>query len=556
MLIQITEPDISVAKTDIYNIAIGIDLGTTNSLVAYSKSEDHWEIFPITESSDIMPSVIQFENILVRSIKRLIGKTPAQASEILKSNPDLMKFLDTEANNVKFSTNNRDFTPVEISSMILSKLRKVASEHIKTDITKAVIAVPAYFDEVARSETKLAAEMAGLEVLRLVAEPTAAAYAYGLEHKEEGHFLVYDFGGGTFDVSLLNMRMGVFQVLATSGDVNLGGDDIDLEIAKYFFKEEFAKGNDSEMILSKARSAKEFLSYNDCYKCQAFNICRNQFEDIVRPIINKTLDIVEKVIENPQKIKGILMVGGSTRIPLITKALQERFQIPIFNNLDPDKIVAIGAARHASGLVNGSSNILIDVTPLSLGIELMGGIVDVVVPRNSPLPARKSIDFTNYQDKQTAIKFNIVQGDRPLAKDCRSLAQFELNIEATTAKTARVSLEFFIDIDGILSITAIDKITGNSKKMAVRPSYGITEDDIAKMLKDAFYNAEVDRKNAMLIKIIYEAEDLITALNKSPRIDEVIYYIEDLERQILSQNYDNINRSLEILKEIAIDIIS
>ena len=560
MLLDIIEPGENCSTKEV-EVVVGIDLGTTNSLIAAYVNQN-LKIIPVN-GLEILPSVVDLSGIKIRSIKRLIGKSPKEAGAILNSNPQLKQYLLEDSKNIKFKINGQEITPVEISSMILRKLKSAAEEFLGKAIRKAVITVPAYFDDLARNETKLAAEIAGFEVLRLIAEPTAAAFAYGLENAKEGFFLVYDFGGGTFDVSLLNMQMGVFQVVATSGDLNLGGDDIDLKIAEYVLsKDDVLRTNFKyEDVIMLARQAKEALSASDQFSCKHFSLSISELEEITSKVIDKTIKIVENVIDdskiNLRDINGIILVGGSSRTPLVSKLLKRKFDLKIFDDLDPDKIVGIGAALQGKNLTTGASNLLIDVTPLSLGIELMGGVVDVLIPRNSALPSRKLVEFTTHEDMQTGMKFHIVQGDRSLARDCRSLGNFELKgITPMKAKMARIQLEFFADVDGILSVTATDQLSGVAEKMIVRPSYGLSESDVAMMLKNAFENAAEDHKQALLIKIKNESTDLIKALKKFEKIDEIESYIKDLEEKMAQGDYNKIYASLEAIKSVAIDFFN
>ena len=551
MLLDIVEPgDNSEEKKK--EIAIGIDLGTTNSLIAISNNQSPKLI------SDMTPSIVKIDNIEIRSIKRLMGKSKEEADELLSTNPELHKYLRKDSDDISFKIGNNITNPIEISSKILSELKLKAEKELKENIHKAVITIPAYFDDASRNETKQAAEIAGFEVLRLIAEPTAAAYAYGLEKDKEGLFLVYDLGGGTFDVSLLNMQMGVFQVISTAGDINLGGDDIDSNIANYLAE----KYNlDYEYTLPLAKKAKEHLGNNDKFICEEFSLTTDEFNNIIKPIIEKTISILEDVIDNSEKdiedISGIIMVGGSTRIRLIKEIIKDKFDIKIFDDIDPDKIVALGAALQAENLTVGSSNLLIDVTPLSLGIEIMGGLVDIIISRNSALPASNSMNFTTHMDNQTGMKFHIVQGDRAMARDCRSLTRFELlGIPPMKAKMAKISVNFHVDVDGILSVSAIEELTGSTQNIILKPSYGIDEKEIAEMLKIAFKNAKEDHKLSLLVKIKSESNDLLAAIKKLKDSNDILEYIKPLEKNLKTDDYDRIYNDLSELKKQSMELFN
>jgi len=372
------------------------------------------------------------------------------------------------------------------------------------------VTVPAYFDDGAKNAVALAAKLAGLDILRLISEPTAAAYAYGLENQSEGIYLVYDLGGGTFDVSVLNMQMGVFQVLAVSGDSHLGGDDID---------EAIAEGFDISKI--EARRLKECASlgldprapYNA--HPETCGSSPRGILDLISPIINRTMDITAQVIkETDREIDGIILVGGSTRIPLIKQELSRRFGMPILDNLDPDRVVALGAALQAENLTSSSSDLLIDVVPLSLGMELMGGIHEKIIWRNTPIPASVTKEFTTYADNQTAMSFHIVQGERELVADCRSLAKFELALQPAKAGAHRIEITFAMDADGLVSISARDKDTKLSHRIELKPSHGLSQQEMERMLEDAYRNAAMDHKARLMSEAKIEANRVINRLSK------------------------------------------
>ena len=371
-------------------------------------------------------------------------------------------------------------------------------------------------------------------------------------------FLVYDLGGGTFDVSLLNMQMGVFQVIATGGDINLGGDDIDSDIANYLV-DKYKLNYEKALLL--AKEAKEYLGKNNEFICKEFSLTINELNQIIKPIIEKTISILEDVIDDSEKdiedISGIIMVGGSTRIRLIKEIIKDKFDIKIFDDIDPDKIVSLGAALQAENLTVGSSNLLIDVTPLSLGIEMIGGLVDVVISRNSALPASNNVNFTTHMDNQTGMKFHIVQGDRAMAKDCRSLAHFELlDIPPMKAKMAKIAVNFHVDVDGILSVTAKEEITGSMQNIILKPSYGINDKEIGEMLKNAFENAKDDHKLSLLIKIKAESADILNALKNIENSINISNYIEKLESSLKTEDYDKIYEDLSELKKQSIELFN
>lgn len=594
-LIEIQEPNkISDSPED--EVAIGIDFGTTNSLVAVMKDGRPYVI-------EMVPSVVGKGDdgklaIMpdgIRSIKRLLGKGVGDMEACQSS-----ECIFADEGSLKIKLGGESYDPIEISAVILSYLKASAEEYLGKAVSKAVITVPAYFDDAARNAVSLAARMAGLDVLRLINEPTAAALAYGLDNAAEGVYLVYDLGGGTFDVSVLNMRMGVFQVLATGGDAMLGGDDIDYLLQKKLgksllevraLKESLSScDRHGEEDLNPTRPSSEFPNQNiahqeaidvvkmttslDCHGAKAprndeklaeeeISINRAEFELLIAPLIKRTIDITSDVLAQSEKtIKGIILVGGSSRIPLIKQELKRKFSVDIFDDLDPDRVVALGAAVQAEHLVRPSGNLLIDVVALSLGIELMGGINEKIIARNSALPTSVSKKFTTYVDNQTAMQFHIVQGEREMAADCRSLAKFELkNIPPMQAGLARIELTFGVDVDGLVSVSAKEEITGIEQIVEIKPTYGLSQEEAIEMLRNAYANAEEDHHKRQLEETIFkshaslqqiesallESEDLLSA--------EELYDINNitcaLKEAVLLKNRDNILQKLEKLLTIS-----
>jgi len=478
-LLDIEEPQESPKSL----IAIGIDLGTTNSLVAISENGQAKVI------DGLLPSVVFYEK-----------NGQIRVGEEAKKNTEAIHSVKRRMGNAaeKIDIDGRKLTPVEISAEILKVLKKRAERALGYEVKKAVITVPAYFDDAARNATKDAARLAGLEPMRLINEPTAAALAYGLDKGAEGIYAIYDLGGGTFDISILKMERsktegGIFQVLATAGDTQLGGDDFDREIAKHL-------GCD----LHEARKKKENSSL--------------EFEKLILPYIERTLRICADLIEDSgikkEEIKGVVLVGGSTRIPLVKKQLTELFGDKILSDTDPDETVAIGAAIQAESLTKGSENLLLDVTPLSLGLETMGGLVEKIIPRNTPIPFSAAQEFTTYQDGQSMMKIHVVQGEREMISECRSLANFILSgIPPMVAGAARIKVVFAIDADGIMTVSATEETTGAAQTITVRPSYGLSEEEIEKMLRESMENARSDITERLLTESRVEAEIAIKIVN-------------------------------------------
>ncbi len=558
MLLEIYEPgETPLPHADERGTAIGIDLGTTNSVVAVSRGGTT-EALRDPAGRALIPSVVLYPSVgapvvggeamaqlaqnpgaIVSSVKRLMGRGIDDLKSLAGTLPFTVVPGSGEGSMVRLRVAGRDLSPVEVSAEILRACKARAEATLGQDVTRAVITVPAYFDDAARTATRDAARIAGLEVLRLVNEPTAAALAYGLDHAVEGLYAVYDLGGGTFDFSLLKLEKGVFQVLATGGDTALGGDDFDRLLAEHVLSERRAKrlnadldSNDAKLILADARRIKEGLSDNAGVDWRVMlngvvsshKLSVDAFEAMIAPLIGRTIEISRGVLSeagvDAEEVKGVVLVGGSTRVPAVRKAVGEFFDKHPLTDIDPDEVVALGAALQAEALTVGSDTLLLDVTPLSLGIETMGGLVEKIIPRNTPIPVALAQEFTTYQDGQTAMAIHVVQGERELVADNRSLARFELHgIPPMVAGAARIKVTFTVDADGLLAVAASEKTTGISQRVEVRPSYGLDEDTMARMLRDSLDHAAEDMEQRLLVEARVEARRAVAALDAALAAD-------------------------------------
>jgi molecular chaperone HscA len=567
-LLQISEPGLAPDPHQ-RRWAVGIDLGTTHSLVAAVRSGVA-ECLPDAQGRVILPSVVRytsesgrqigFEALsqqaldpanTISSVKRLMGRAlsdladPAQLPYNLIDKPGM----------VGIATRAGDKSPVEVSAEILATLRQRAEDSLDDELFGAVITVPAYFDDAQRQATKDAAKLAGLNVLRLINEPTAAAIAYGLDNASEGIYAVYDLGGGTFDVSILRLSAGVFEVLATGGDAALGGDDYDqallgLVLEREGMRIESLNAGDKANLLRLARACKESLSTQNEVDFVADisglaiqqRVSSAELEVCTAHLTARTMAAAKRVLRDSgltkNEIKGVVMVGGSTRMPPVRQAVATFFETEVLTELNPDEVVALGAAIQANqlagngGQASGQTDLLLlDVTPLSLGIETMGGLVERIVPRNQSIPTAMAQDFTTYQDGQTALALHVVQGERDLVADCRSLARFELRgIPPMAAGAARIRVSFTVDADGLLQVSAKEQLSGVEASVQVKPSYGLADEEVARMLREGFATAEQDMAARAVAEARLDAQRTLLAVQSALSADGALLNAQELER--------------------------
>lgn len=609
-LFQIAEPGLSAAPHE-HRLAVGIDLGTTNSLVA-SVISGSAEVIRDEEGAAILPSVVHYAadgtvtvgtkalrdastdaKNTISSAKRLIGRTMKDLDDVHNLPYDLID----DPSMVRIETSAGVKSPVEVSSEILRALSERAQERLGGDITGAVITVPAYFDDAQRQATKDAARLANLTVLRLLNEPTAAALAYGLDNGAEGTYMVYDLGGGTFDVSLLKLTRGVFEVLATGGNSALGGDDFDHRI--FCHLTESCRGGNPNAVLKSAgqvvdalpvhfltpaekrrlmaasRAAKEALTNAEATQLDfkfdngnevTIHLTRVAFDAMTCHLVKKTMDTVKAVLADAKAdisdVRGVVLVGGGTRMPCVRDAVEKFFGFRPLDDIDPDQVVAIGAAMQANKLAGNTSGdddwLLLDVTPLSLGLETMGGLVEKVIPRNSAIPVARAQDFTTFRDGQTAMAVHVVQGERELVDACRSLARFELRgIPPMAAGAARIRVTFQVDADGLLSVSAREMTTGVEASIQVKPSYGLSDEDIVRMLQDGNGRAEDDMRARELREQQVEARRLLESTHSALNADgdlldaderaEVDALVERLTALVTSDDVEAVKAGIEAL---------
>lgn len=589
-LLQISEPGKGTLPHE-HRLAVGIDLGTTNSLIA-SVISGKATILEDTSQTPIIPSIVHYgeQDILVgheaekmqlldpkntvASVKRLMGK------DIKDINPnDFTVQLGGGDGTISIHTQQGIKNPVETSALILKNLKELSEKRLGGEIIGAVITVPAYFDDAQRQATKDAAKIAGINVLRLINEPTAAAVAYGLDKKVEGNFVIYDLGGGTFDISILRLEKGLFEVLATHGDSALGGDDFDHIIEQWMMEDlntEIPDIKTKQLIKNLSRKIKEGLTEKSEISIdQTFadlgtikkTLSREKFASLSAGLTNKTITCIKQALHDAnlttKDITGVVMVGGSTRMPIIQFAVENFVGMPLLNNINPDEVVALGAAEQANILAGNTNDelLLLDVIPLSLGIETMGDIVERIIPRNSTLPVAMGQEFTTYQDGQTGMVIHVVQGERDLVKDCRSLGKFTLKgIPPMMAGAAKIRVTFQVDADGLLSVKAKELSTGIESSIEVKPSYGLEDKHIQQMLESSFSSAEEDKESRALAEIRVDGKQIIAMIESAleqdknllnqDEIDHIYATVHELTKALASSDRGLIEEKTKLLNEV------
>ena len=589
-LLQISEPGKGTLPHE-HRLAVGIDLGTTNSLIA-SVISGKATILEDTSQTPIIPSIVHYgeQDILVgheaekmqlldpkntvASVKRLMGK------DIKDINPnDFTVQLGGGDGTISIHTQQGIKNPVETSALILKNLKELSEKRLGGEIIGAVITVPAYFDDAQRQATKDAAKIAGINVLRLINEPTAAAVAYGLDKKVEGNFVIYDLGGGTFDISILRLEKGLFEVLATHGDSALGGDDFDHIIEQWMMEDlntEIPDIKTKQLIKNLSRKIKEGLtekgeiSINQTFADLGTikkTLSREKFASLSAGLTNKTITCIKQALHDAnlttKDITGVVMVGGSTRMPIIQFAVEKFVGMPLLNNINPDEVVALGAAEQANILAGNTNDelLLLDVIPLSLGIETMGDIVERIIPRNSTLPVAMGQEFTTYQDGQTGMVIHVVQGERDLVKDCRSLGKFTLKgIPPMVAGAAKIRVTFQVDADGLLSVKAKELSTGIESSIEVKPSYGLEDKHIQQMLESSFSSAEEDKESRALAEIRVDGKQIIAMIESAleqdknllnqDEIDHIYATVHELTEALASSDRGLIEEKTKLLNEV------